>query len=59
MIPYKQKSSAVPYSLSLFKDSELKLKLELKLELKLLLLLVSDVTRADIYQTSADYKEDT
>ena len=59
MVSYKQKSSAVLYSLFSSEDSELKLKLELKLELELPLLLVLGVTRAGIYQTSVDHKGDT
>ena len=51
MAPFKQKPSALPYSLSLFEDSELKLKPDLKSELKseLLLLLVSEMTEAGTY----------
>ena len=53
MASYKQKSNALPYSLSSFEDSELELKLELefKLELKLELplLLVSGTTGAGIF----------
>ena len=59
---FKQKLSAVLYSLFLFEDSELKLELksELKseLELELLLLSVSGTIRAGVYQTSVDHKGD-
>ena len=63
MASYRQKPSALPYSLSLFKDLELKLepelKLELELESELLLLLVLGMTEAGTYQMSVDHKEDT
>ena len=63
MTSYKWKSSTVLYSLSSFKDSELKLKFKLKLESelesKLLLLSVSGLIRADTYQMSVDHKGDT
>ena len=53
----KQKSSTLPYSLSLFKDSELKLESELKLGLSLLSVL--GTIGAGIYQTSINHKRDT
>ena len=63
MISFKQKLSTFFYSLSLFKDLELKLRLKSKLKselkLKLPLLSVLETIRAGTYQTLVDHKKDT
>ena len=60
MISFKQESSALFYSLSLFEDSELKLKFKLKLKSelksKLILLLILDIIKVDIYLMSINHK---